>query len=297
MQSWPSDWPDHKTKGSDHWGGGVSHLCSLQFRIKVTSTKSLGKQIRGSITLRRKWLLSGNTQIGWLKPFHHHPFSFFSSDQERWYSRPLGTAILEEWRSDGVWNSKYISVNITLCWIIQRQCVMWKVLCPENEWGAPWASAGTSPCRILPHSPHVAGAGLSPQGRCSCLLWISNRWGRGSGKDDLNPSESMPLRCRPKLAPPEKRLSLTTTGIWNENSWWLFLPLLGASLSEKKANRERQSKKWRDRHCWYCQSSWMWPMPKALPVDFSMRWVNNFLVLLKPVWLGFLSLIIEISPE
>lgn len=34
-------------------------------------------------------------------------------------------------------------------------------------------------------------------------------------------------------------------------------------------------------------------MPKAIPLDFSIMWVNNFLFLVKPVWSECLSLVTE----
>jgi len=55
--------------------------------------------------------------------------------------------------------------------------------------------------------------GLSPQGRGLLPpLAQQRRWQRVR-KEDLNPSESMPLRCSTKLELPEGRLSLSAPGI------------------------------------------------------------------------------------
>lgn len=89
----------------------------------------------------------------------------------------------------------------------------------------PCAEGATSP---LP--PQGVWVGLSPQGR-GLLPPLAQqlRWQRVR-KENLNPSESTPLRCRTTLELPEKRLSLSATEICDYSSWWLFLPLLGASL-------------------------------------------------------------------
>lgn len=162
-----------------------------------------------------------------------------------------------------------------------------------GHWLRPMSPRGGD----FPYCPRGVWVGLSPQGR-GLLPPLAQqlRWQRVR-KEDLNPSESMFLRCGTKLELPKRLFLFLLLGHETRAAGGCFCHCLEqACLKISQQGKAEQEMK-RQTTVDIVRAAGYGQCLKQYPRLFSIMWINNFLFLLKPAWLGFRSLVTEISPD